>query len=46
MPSELYSHVLAVVVVFVVAVAFVWTVDWFTHGHLRRLFGNSRKVEA
>jgi putative membrane protein len=42
-PSELSGHVFAVVAVFLVAVLLVWTVDWFTHGHLHRLFGNNSK---
>lgn len=43
MPSELTMHVLAVTAVFLLAVALVWTVDWFTYGHLRRLFKNRER---
>jgi putative membrane protein len=38
MPREFDGTVWATLLVFAVAVASVWTVDWFAHGYLRRLF--------
>ncbi|MFO7902583.1 MAG: DUF368 domain-containing protein [Planctomycetota bacterium] len=43
MPTELDMHVIGVFLVFLAAVALVGTVDGFTHGHLQRLFGKSKR---
>ncbi len=42
-PRNWDTHVLAAVAVIALAIACVWAVDWFTHGHLKRLF---RKRQA
>jgi putative membrane protein len=36
-PEDITAQLLGVLAVFLLAVGFVWLVDWFTHGHLRRL---------
>lgn len=46
MPAEISGQVVAVIFCFLAATAFVWIVDWFTHGHLRRLFGNGKPMKG
>lgn len=46
MPRELDWHAVAVLAAFLGAVVFVWSVDWFTHGHLRRLCNSGRSLKT
>jgi len=39
LPSQWDTHVTLVMLIFIVAVTLIWGADWFTHGHLRKLFG-------